>query len=51
MAFAYLTWLFALSFIVVVATVVGQVIATDDGRLGGCPRSRRCAAARAVAEW
>jgi len=37
-AFAYLTWLFALSFVVVVATVVGQVIATDDGRLGGLVR-------------
>ena len=33
-AFTYLSWLFALAFVVVVATVVGHVVATDDGRLG-----------------
>jgi membrane protein len=33
-AFTYLSWLFALAFVVVVATVVGRVVATDDGWLG-----------------
>ncbi|GIG23281.1 hypothetical protein Cch01nite_40050 [Cellulomonas chitinilytica] len=34
MTFAYIGWLFALSFAVVVASVVGRACALDDGRLG-----------------
>jgi membrane protein len=33
-AFTYLSWLFAVAFVLVVATVVGHVIATDEGWLG-----------------
>jgi membrane protein len=33
-AFTYLSWLFAMAFVIVVATVVGHVVATDEGRLG-----------------
>ncbi len=39
-AFTYLTWLFVLSFIVVVATVVGWAVATDRGWLGRHVRGR-----------
>jgi len=34
MTFAYIGWLFALSFAVLVASVVGRACALDDGRLG-----------------
>jgi membrane protein len=33
-AFTYLSWLFAVAFVLIVATVVGHVIATDEGWLG-----------------
>lgn len=33
-AFTYLSWLFAAAFVLVVATVVGHVVATDEGWLG-----------------
>jgi membrane protein len=33
-AFTYLSWLFAVAFVLVVATVVGHVVATDEGWLG-----------------
>jgi membrane protein len=37
-AFTYLAWLYVLSFCFLAASVVGQVIATDPGRLGGLVR-------------
>ena len=33
-AFTYLSWLFAVAFVLIVATVVGHVVATDEGWLG-----------------
>lgn len=33
-AFTYVAWLYVMSFCLLVATVIGQVIATDEGRLG-----------------
>ena len=34
LAFTYLAWLYVVSFIFVAATILGQVLATDRGRLG-----------------
>ena len=35
LAFTYLAWLYVVSFVFVGAAVLGQVVASDDGRLGG----------------
>ena len=34
LAFTYLAWLYVVSFVFVGAAVLGQVVASDDGRLG-----------------
>ncbi|MET0784098.1 MAG: hypothetical protein ABWY53_07185 [Leifsonia flava] len=40
MAFSYLGWIFVLMFVMVIASTVGHVIATDDGPLGRRIRGR-----------
>ena len=41
LVFAYIGWMFALSFALVLATVVGRACAEDDGALGRLVRGRR----------
>jgi membrane protein len=40
LAFTYLAWMYVVSFTFIAAAVFGQVIASDDGRLGGWFRGR-----------
>jgi membrane protein len=49
-AFAYLTFLYILSFVLLAAAAVGQVIASDEGRLGRHIRGERTTADGRAAE-
>ena len=48
LAFAYLAWLYVVSFIFVATAVLGQVLTTDRGRLGAWARGPRAAAPEAT---
>ena len=41
LVFAYIGWLFAFSFALVLATVIGRACAEDEGALGRLVRGRR----------